>query len=339
MAKDRDESVSLFAAAAVLKRTKPLLAEAGGVRKARDIECVHRMRVATRRLSAALELFADCFPRRHVRGWTKRLRRLRRALGEARDLDVHIVFLRRFLAESHSFLGGLAEKDFRPGIRRLLGRLRQRRANRQRKVVRALNRFEKRGVLEDMRRTLKSVQAGCRSQDVPGPAIRDRAGQAIRARLEELLALESCVERPESADEHHAMRIAAKRLRYALEVLQPLYGKPLARYIAAARDAQQTLGELHDCDVWVEFLDEFLKEEEAQAAAHPGAARRMARVQPGILFLQENRRRRRQRVFEDFAAFWDGTRTGRLWEQLLELVGPQPAEQRPAAAPLRLASA
>jgi CHAD domain-containing protein len=338
MAKDRDESVSLFAAAAVLKRTKPLLKEADGVRKARDIECVHRMRVATRRLSAALELFADCFPRRHVRRWTKRLRRLRRALGEARDLDVHIVFLRQFLAESHRFLGGLAEKDFRPGIRQLLVCLRQRRANRQRKVVRALNRFQKRGVLEDMRRTLKSVQAGCGPPGVAGPAIRDRAGQAIRARLEELLALESCVERPESADEHHAMRIAAKRLRYALEVLQPLYGKPLARYIAAARGAQQTLGELHDCDVWVEFLDAFLKEEESQAA-HPSAGRRMARVQPGILFLQENRRRRRQRVFEDFAAFWDETRTGRLWEQLLELVGPRPAEQPPAAAPLRLASA
>jgi len=249
MAKDRDESVNLFAATAVLKRTKPLLTEAGGVRKARDIECVHRMRVATRRLSAALELFADCFPRRHVRSWTKTLRRLRRALGEARDLDVHIVFLRQFLAESHGFRGGLAEKDFRPGIQRLLVRLRRRRANRQRKVVRALNRFEKRGILEDMRRILMSVQAGCESPDVAGPAIRDRARQAILARLEELLALESCVERPESADEHHAMRIAAKRLRYALEVLQPLYGKPLAGYITAARNAQQRLGEVHDCDV------------------------------------------------------------------------------------------
>lgn len=76
----------------------------------------------------------------------------------------------------------------------------------------------------------------------------------------------------------------------------------------------------------MESLDEFLKEEEEQAAAHPSAARRLARVQPGIRFLQENRRRRRQRVFEDFAGFWDATRKGRLWEQLLELVGPEPAE-------------
>ena len=56
------------------------------------------MRVATRRLRAALEVFEPCFPRKRHRKALKRVKALADALGERRDRDVAIEFLERFAA-------------------------------------------------------------------------------------------------------------------------------------------------------------------------------------------------------------------------------------------------
>src|SRR6188768_1175139 len=53
-----------------------------------DVEHVHRLRVATRRATAALKLYSDCVPRKQFRWLKRRLRKIRRAAGDARDLDV-----------------------------------------------------------------------------------------------------------------------------------------------------------------------------------------------------------------------------------------------------------
>ncbi|MBE3071188.1 MAG: CHAD domain-containing protein, partial [Planctomycetes bacterium] len=186
-----NEWLSLFAAKTVLKRTRPILDEADGVRKGRDPACIHDMRVATRRLSTALRLFEDCFPPKQARAWDRRLRRLRRALGRARDLDVQIAFVKEFLRESRAFLGGAAEAGFRPGIRRLLQRLRQRRKQCQKRVAKAVNRFERREVLADMKGVAKEVRAAARRSPMPHAAgVRRHAKDAILARLGELRALE-----------------------------------------------------------------------------------------------------------------------------------------------------
>src|SRR3954454_15518570 len=60
-----------------------------------DIEHVHRLRVATRRAAAALKLYRDWLPQKSARWTKKRLRQIRRAASEARDLDVLIQRLHR----------------------------------------------------------------------------------------------------------------------------------------------------------------------------------------------------------------------------------------------------
>src|SRR6478609_7634136 len=60
-----------------------------------DIEHVHRLRVATRRAAAALKLYRDWLPQKSARWIKKRLRQIRRAASEARDLDVLIQRLQR----------------------------------------------------------------------------------------------------------------------------------------------------------------------------------------------------------------------------------------------------
>lgn len=71
--------------------------EIDGVKEAQDIEYIHRMRVASRRLRAALPLFISCFPEKQYRKWMQEITRITRALGDARDADVQISFLQKSL--------------------------------------------------------------------------------------------------------------------------------------------------------------------------------------------------------------------------------------------------
>ena len=78
----------------VAVRAQELWEHAAGVLDTEDIERVHDMRVATRRLRAVLEIFAPCFPRKAHHEVLRDVKRLADALGERRDPDVQITALR-----------------------------------------------------------------------------------------------------------------------------------------------------------------------------------------------------------------------------------------------------
>jgi CHAD domain-containing protein len=84
------------AAKIVAVRTDELTEHARGVLDTGDIERVHDMRVATRRLRAALEVFEPCFPGKPYRQALREVKRLADGLGERRDRDVAIAALRNF---------------------------------------------------------------------------------------------------------------------------------------------------------------------------------------------------------------------------------------------------
>lgn len=77
-------------------RAAEVFEHSDGVLDMEDVERVHDMRVATRRLRAALEVFAPCFPAKRHRKALKRVKALADALGERRDRDVAIAFLEGF---------------------------------------------------------------------------------------------------------------------------------------------------------------------------------------------------------------------------------------------------
>jgi CHAD domain-containing protein len=90
---DCEASFSEAATRVVKVRAAEVFEQAEGVLDLGDIERVHDMRVATRRLRAALEVFEGCFPRKRHRKALKRVKALADALGERRDLDVEIELL------------------------------------------------------------------------------------------------------------------------------------------------------------------------------------------------------------------------------------------------------
>jgi len=118
VALDPEEPFARAAARVVRVRTEELFAHSEGVLDTDDIERVHDMRVATRRLRAALEIFRPCFPAIEFRAALRDVKSLADALGERRDPDVHI-------AAMEAFATAVAAPQ-RAGVRALLDRLRER---------------------------------------------------------------------------------------------------------------------------------------------------------------------------------------------------------------------
>jgi CHAD domain-containing protein len=113
---DSDIPYAIAAARVVEVRAGEVVEHARGVLDIGDIERVHDMRVATRRLRAALEVFRPCFPPHEFKGVLKEVKSIADALGERRDRDVTIATL-------EDFGEALAAPD-RPGIESLVAKLR-----------------------------------------------------------------------------------------------------------------------------------------------------------------------------------------------------------------------
>jgi len=309
------DSYYLFGLEALQERLPALAQEIAGVRAAEDLEYVHRMRVASRRVRNALALFGDDLPKKHYESWRVELRRITRALGAARDTDVQIVWVENFAKRS-------ADLELRIGVERLLLRLRQQRAHLQVKVVETLDRVEDKHILDDMYETLHELLVHGRVYEIESlpTDLSDRARAAIVLRLEEFLAYEPHIAHPERAAELHRMRIAAKHLRYTLEIFEPLYGKGLRKPLKVVKEIQEQLGEIHDCDVWSGFMPQFIAEERARTLDYFGEATSAEAFMPGLQALVEERRQSRLKTYYFFQHFWDLTKDLGMWDRIRHAV-------------------
>jgi CHAD domain-containing protein len=147
---DCEEPFSLVAARVVEVRATEVFEHAEGVLDLGDAERVHDMRVATRRLRAAMEVFEPCFPRKRHRKALKRVKALADALGERRDRDVIIELLEN--------LGG----DLREGDRGALAALIESQREEQRDANEELAPFVAPKRLRKLRRRLDELVAAAR---------------------------------------------------------------------------------------------------------------------------------------------------------------------------------
>src|SRR6185295_175439 len=80
----------------------------------------------------------------------------------------------------------------------------------------------------------------------------DMARAIIRDRLKDMEKLSSSFYRPMEPTQLHEMRIAAKRLRYSIELFEACWGSEIAKFAKQTARLQAALGTVHDCDVWIE---------------------------------------------------------------------------------------
>jgi CHAD domain-containing protein len=295
----------IFGAGRLLPLIDVISTECAGVRANNDIEHIHRMRVASRRLRAALPLFSSCFSEKDFRHWMHEIKKITRALGDARDTDVQVAFLKKYLKARAVPVPAHPDDP----VAALLSQLQKRRGLLQQEVISVLDELEKTQVLSGMR-------AAC---PVPAAAGRGRkreryfgtlpvAADRIGTRLAGLDRFEPFVHNPDAVFEHHAMRIAAKKLRYTLEIYAPLYRRGFEKPIARVKRLQDLLGDIHDCDVWIEQMTLAIIKQRARR--HPKGGAEVSAVAP-LRVLLINRERRRARLYRQFVRYWDSlVRTG-----------------------------
>jgi len=128
------------AARAVEVRAEEVFEHREGVLDMSDVERVHDMRVATRRLRAAMEIFAECFPRKEHKELLREVKSLADALGERRDRDVAIAALDGAAAE-------LTAVE-RPGLKHLQDELRAEQQRASDGLAEALDEVDRGGLRE-----------------------------------------------------------------------------------------------------------------------------------------------------------------------------------------------
>ena len=145
----KDPGFCLLGARTLLRSIEDLDKEIEGVRKGQDIEAVHRMRVSSRRLRAALPLFEPCFKISQYDRWRDSTKGITAALGDVRDVDVQISFLETFLQSTDLLT--------RPGVEAVLSLKKEARTEMQSEVRGWLDNLLEEGTLEDMRSKVEKI--------------------------------------------------------------------------------------------------------------------------------------------------------------------------------------
>jgi CHAD domain-containing protein len=197
-----------------------------------DVEHVHRLRVSTRRAMAALELYRELLPQKRRRWLRKQLKKVRRAAGEARDLDV----LRERIHADH---GDRAAK--------VVELIATKRAAVQPAIVTIAERFRRKEKF--LRRTVDLLEAiGDKNplcQESNNSCFRDWAARQLATSTQQFLTALPSHETDLAA--LHQFRIRAKALRYSIELMSSAFGNELREtHYRTIEELQERLGKIND---------------------------------------------------------------------------------------------
>lgn len=208
--------------------------------RAGEVSAVHQARVASRRLREAIPVVGAVAGQRSLRRATRRVRRLTQALGPVRELDVAL----GLLDQTNSTYGGLGDAI---GATRAL--VADERDARRRVMLAALRPSETESAIAAVR----DVRASAGDDDLAWRAVLSaritRRSHTLRSAVEEAGVMYS-------TEALHAVRIASKKLRYALELAGDARVTRVGRALLTLRSIQDLLGELHDRDVLARYADE-----------------------------------------------------------------------------------
>jgi len=230
------------ALAGLIRRESRQIARQLPVAAKGDVRAVHRARVASRRLRESVPVAGLVVPR-SVRRLEERLRRLTRALGAVREIDV----IRDLLVHE------AARHGWAPATVARVDRVcRETRDRRRRAMLAALDRIDVPKMLRGLDRLADETETDgtpARAASVLAARLRRRAGK-LTAALPGVSTLYAPVPL-------HAVRIASKKLRYTLELARAAASVPAAAPVRDLRAVQALLGGLHDrqsLQTWLQVL-------------------------------------------------------------------------------------
>ena len=314
MSADLDPRFRIVASQVLEERATQITALSTGVLDVSEPAGAADLWLAARRLRAALEIFRSCLGRAEYREGRSEARRISRAVGKRRDIDVVIAAYESVLEET--------APDDAGGLDRLVANLRREQATANQALAQVVHgrrmqafrvRIEEIADSTVGNESVDRVEE-YRTVEVLPPDVLDLIGKRLaRLRREAGESLEA-----DGVEAQHRMRVAAERLRYALELSGDALGTQAHTARRAARGLQEVLGAIRDCDLAVPPARQVIGELEAEDVATIIERGRGSRdLDPVLVQAAPNRAAyrgvelavvhllaRRQMLFERFKRLW-----------------------------------
>jgi CHAD domain-containing protein len=283
-------------------------------REGADPEGVHDMRVAVRRMRAALRVADPYLGGKAVKRVRQDLREIAHALGAVRDLDV-------LIKNAENFRDDLPD-DRQTDLAPLLDAWKGARKRARKQLIRLLDsadyaRFRKHMAAflaeEDAPPAAEAASKEAAQAEVAPYQVRHVLASALWERYEAVRAYET-VMADAAVPQLHALRITGKYLRYTLEFFRHVLPAEAGALIDDVVTLQDALGELHDADVAAGLIREHI------AAAYPRRKKAPAEPPPGLAAYQADREAALRRICAEFPATTWPRLVGADWRACLAAV-------------------
>lgn len=273
-----------------------------GTRLGEDIEALHDMRVATRRMRAAFRIFGPYYKTKAVAAYGKGLKRTGRALGPVRDLDV-------FRAKTLGYLSTQPQSQ-QHDLDRFLVILQAHHDSARERMNTYMDSAKYARFKERFGQFVETEGMGSRSMLLKGVEpkphrVRHVAPMVIYQGLAAVRAYDEWVSIPDPPPERlHALRIACKRLRYTLEFFREVLGPDTKALIKSIVSIQDHLGNLQDAIVARALLADFLRRGTWGGNTSPGDQGTAPVDVPGVQAYLATKQRELEHLLATFPEVW-----------------------------------
>jgi CHAD domain-containing protein len=239
-----------------------MLSHEKGTLEGEEIEELHDMRVATRRMRTAFNVFSPAFEPKVLKPYLNGLRKVGRTLGAVRDMDV-------ILENAVSYQSSI-KNEKQPNMEPLLSKWKQSIEKKRAKLRRHLGSKDYQTFKHDFNEFLQTSEDGRtpKVNCVMNPQLRDIVPVLVYGRFAAVRAYESILPTA-TMQQLHALRIEVKMFRYVLEYFREILNETTGSAISELKRLQDHLGELHDRDVACQLVDRFLKTWEEEQLTKP----------------------------------------------------------------------
>ncbi len=251
----KNKDIRGFASESALFWVRAMFSQAAGTREGKDIEHLHDMRVASRRLRECFQVFSAFYAPKKLKKVLSSVRNITRVLGRPRETDVNVSLLAAYqpgpspiLSTTHEYLLEIFQFE---------------QSRQRRKMLKQVGRIDQ-GALQSMLSRFAETARMNRSR----PSLLTQVGQELefegflsistrdlRQKVAKIFAFEATPSEEEYETRLHDLRINTKKLRYRLELLNAAYDQRFGRAIKLAKDLQDVIGWAHDYGVLIVQLE------------------------------------------------------------------------------------
>jgi CHAD domain-containing protein len=245
---DRDSPLWSAASYLLAQRAENFFQQLDNTLKTFQLDSIHDLRVASRRLREGLALFAPCYPPKNIDKLSQRVKDVTRLLGKIRNDDEAILFFSGLKLE--------VSPSHKGDLEMIITAFQSNREMELDKLESGLKATASRSTRELFNRVIAGPSLFCGEEKGFDPFVPliGFAGPAINDRLEQVIKILPDARVPGNLESQHQLRIAVKHLRYRIEILSSLLGSYYEEVHSLLKSYQDLLGSMHDMDVFTEIV-------------------------------------------------------------------------------------